>query len=817
MDNLDDKLINVIVKYTVQGQDTAQTSSKKTKDTFMRDMDEMLSAFQKLRSEGIRTWEDLAKNMDKLDLSKVSDEFKQPFLEAAQTLANYESLYEQANPGKSGGPLDPQAPRKYGQELQTVEQGLQRLKSTARDLGEVGSFLAVSGGLITGPALLNASNYVKTLGEITPLTAEWLSYQRSLEQSNLRIGEATTQAILPAYRMTAEFMEKVASVVQQNPWLVQAAVYAGGAMVAIGGTMRIVSEITKVVAEIGLLLARLELNQAKAAANQFGGYGGGEYLPGGAGSLAGSQLGTLGTVTLLASCVIIGAELGEALGNYLGKTFYGDEWQQQNVGDALVTLIRIFQLPWALLASLLDKIDPSLKGVAQGLMEVLNNVQEFTGKLFGANQYKEPETNPLLDQNAMISQQMVEAYISFQKQLNAAQENYSAQRKDIIEQYERQIAESTERYQSQRADIINNYNEQSRRASENFARSQAQAQEAYERQRAQIISGAQEAERKAQASYQSSVQRAAQQHKLELQRMEQDHNARMWEAAANRDALALVKEQESYDTERSRKEQDYRIQEQQRREDFQRQQAEIRANAQQQLADLKANHERQRAEQRAEFQRQQAEAAAQLQKNLARLDESHKREMEKLASQEKEKLKKLDEGYKKQVDQIQTAFVDRLRSMDAAILGDTQAFTRYMQEQAVNFQNWLNQFKAQANAQLPSTTNAPQGALGIRVGAGAGRQWGGYASFMGPGETGSEEFVMSHATTRMAEALVGARLNQANLIQGIMAGKNVSGGSSSRSVQIIVQSRNLTLSEIRAQVDQVFNQRISDLLPAFGV
>ena len=135
MDNLDDKLINVIVKYTVQGQDTAQTSSKKTKDTFMRDMDEMLSAFQKLRSEGIRTWEDLAKNMDKLDLSKVSDEFKQPFLEAAQTLANYESLYEQANPGKSGGPLDPQAPRKYGQELQTVEQGLQRLKSTGAAKG----------------------------------------------------------------------------------------------------------------------------------------------------------------------------------------------------------------------------------------------------------------------------------------------------------------------------------------------------------------------------------------------------------------------------------------------------------------------------------------------------------------------------------------------------------------------------------------------------------------------------------------------------------------------------------------------------------
>jgi len=817
MDNLDDKLINVIIKYAVQGDDAAVSSSKKTKDNFAKDMNEMLSAFQKLRAEGIRTWEDLAKNLDKLDLSKVSDEFKQPFTEVAGVFANYEALFEQANPGKPGGPLDPQAPRKYAEEIQTVEQGLQRMKSTARDLGEVGSFLAVSGGLITGPALLNASNYVKTLGEITPLTAEWLSYQRSLEQSNLRIGESTTQAILPAYRATAEFMEKVAAVIQQNPWLVQAAVYAGGAMVAIGGTMRIVSEITKVVAEIGLLLARLELNQAKSVANQYGGYSGGEYLPGGAGSAAGSALGTLGAVTLIASSVIIGAELGAALGNYLGKTIYGDEYQQQNVGDALVTLMRIFQLPWALLASLLDKMDPSMRGLAQGIMEALNGVQEFVGKLTGASQYKTEEktTSPLLEQNEMITQQMVEAYISFQKQINAAQENYSAQRKEIIEQYESQIADSTARYASQRADIINSYNEQSRRASENFARSQAQAQEAYERQRAEIISSAQEAEAKAVSSYQTSSARAAQAHRLELQRMEQDHNSRLWEAAANRDALALVKENESYNTERSRKEEDFRIQEAQRREDFQRQIAEIRANAQQQLADLKANHERQRAEQRAEFERQQAEAQAQLQKNLARLDESHKREMEKLAQQEKEKLKKLDEGYKKQVDQIQTAFIDRLRSLDAAILGDTQAFTRYMQDQAIQFQNWLNQYKAQANAQLPSTTRSNTNSVGIRVNQG--RQWGGYASFMGPGETGSDEFVMSHATTKMAEDLVGARLNQANLIQGIMAGKNISGGSGSRSVQIIVQSRNLTLSEIRAQVDQVFNQRLSDLLPAFGV
>ncbi len=817
MDNLDDKLINVIVKYVVQGDDKAQTSSKKTKENFMRDMNEMLTAFQKLRTEGIRTWDDLAKNLDKLDLSKVSEEFKQPFLEAASTIANYEALYQQANPGKSGGPLDPQTPRKFGAEIQTVEQGLQKLKSTARDMGEVGSFLAISGGLITGPALLNASNYVKTLGEITPLTAEWLTYQRSVEQSNLRIGETTTQALLPAYRMTAEFMEKVAGVVQQNPWLVQAAVYAGGAMVAIGGTMRVVSEITKVVAEIGLLLARLELNQAKATANQFGGYGGGEYLPGGAGSAAGSALGAIGTVTLIATSVIIGAELGEALGNYLGKTIYGDSYQEQNVGDALVTLMRIFQLPWALLASLLEKIDPSLKGVAQGLMDVLNNIQGFVGKLTGASEYKnkEAESSPLLEQNEMITQQMVEAYISFQKQINAAQENYSAQRKEIIEQYESQIADSTARYQSQRADIINSYNEQSRRASENFARSQAQALEAYERQRAEIISSAQEAEAKAVSAYQTSSQRAAQAHRLELQRMEQDHNSRMWEAAANRDALALVKESESYNTERSRKEEDFRIQEAQRREDFQRQIAEIRANAQQQLAELKANHERQRAEQRAEFERQQAEAQAQLQKNLARLDESHKRELEKLAQQEKEKLKKLDEGYKKQVDQIQTAFIDRLRSLDAAILGDTQAFTRYMQEQAIQFQNWLNQFKAQANSQLPSATSSNSNAIGIQVNRG--RQYGGYASFMGPGETGENEFVMSHETTKMAEALVGARLNQANLIQGIMAGKNISGGSASRSVQIIVQSRNLTLSEIRAQVDQVFNQRLSDLLPAFGV
>jgi len=134
---------------------------------------------------------------------------------------------------------------------------------------------------------------------------------------------------------------------------------------------------------------------------------------------------------------------------------------------------------------------------------------------------------------------------------------------------------------------------------------------------------------------------------------------------------------------------------------------------------------------------------------LRRMDAAHKKEMEKLAQQEKDKLTKLDDAYEKQMNMIQTAFIDRLRVLDSTILGDTAAFNNYMKRQAQEFQQWLNNYKTSVTNSGSSFGGGNGGAVG--VGVNSGKQYGGYAVFKGPGETGSEEFVMSGSSTKMAE------------------------------------------------------------------
>jgi hypothetical protein len=880
----EDKLINVIVKYSQENADQiGQTyeSSKKQLDSFAKNFEEFSAKHAGFANEG---WSPIPtdfapKAREQLDMfgkdvaafneqtlgvnreqvdsySELTESIKK---EHEALLSNYSTQIDWAKESRdfrnsqnkpkeevvSPETFNPKPVENYNERLRETTKEFRSLRMAARELGQVGAVFSMVGGLLTAGIVADANNYVKTVGRINQESAQWLATQEGIKKSNLEIGKVAAEAMLPAMKTAAEFMKDIADTLKQNPWMIEAALYVGGAMTAIGVAISVVSQVTRVISVIGLLTARLEKAQVQQAAlmaeqaamqpmNNAGGFGNAEYMPGGAGSLAASQagaMGMLGTVTLMATSVIIGAEIGSLIGNAIAKMIYGEDYKKQNIGDALMTYVKMLQIPMLALMQIIGKMSPGLQDFANTVIGIVNKLNTSIGGAIGASEYK--DTSRSTEDEALITEQETQAYIGFQKQMTDATTNYGQQRADTVEQYEQQILDSTAQYESQRMEAIDGFERQMARQADAFRRSQEKALENYNLQADKIRAQSEEtgasnlekfrqSEIKSEEEFHRSSQRAAQAHAVEMQRLEQQHNIRLDDLAAQRDALGIAKENQSYTIEQSQREQDFQtrqnedrqnfqIQQQERRQEFAQQEAERKADAERQLEELRINYERQKEEAISENSIRVAQQEEDQKLRLDKMEAAHKAELANMDEQEKKKLDKLDEAYAKQVDQIQTAFIDRLRSLDSAILGDTVAFTAHLQQQAIEFQSWLANFRASQTPNTVATANTNT------VRTGTGKQNGGYAVFSGAGETGREEFVSSGDTTKQLEGMIGSRLTQSGLLSAVMAGRNNASSGGSRNIQITVQSRNLTLSEIKSQVDNVLNKRLGELLPAFGV
>jgi hypothetical protein len=693
------------------------------------------------------------------------------------------------------------------QESDNTTKSFHALRMEGMELRQVGTLLTLGGGLMTAGIIADANNYVKTIGNINAGNAQWLGYENNIKNANLEIGESARNAMLPVMKEGADLMERMADLVKANPWIMTAALAVGGAMTVLGTATIVISELIRAVADIGLLLTKMGvLGGASQTINAGGGVGSLEYAPGGA---AGTLGGTLGMVTLTATSVIIGVELGQALGNWLGSQLDKaglsafKDYKPQNLQDALMTLIKIEELPFINLARGLAQMDPALTDSANAVITWINNLNKGSGELVGASRSPSPTTP-----DTQTQQNEVQDFISFQKQMADATSNYESQRADTVKQYEQQMADATQQYESQRADIVSNFAEQQARSERDFGEQQATAARNFGEQQTKAVRDYNEQVTKSNRDFAESQANAQRAHNLEMAQLAQDHDAKMKDLAANRDALGLVKEQASYNLQVQQKDQTFNDQQQQNIQQHRQQLADQRQSFLQQQSDAQAAYDQQRSDAQAAHAQQMADQAANEAEQLAKLDANHKLEMAKLDAQEKDKLAKLDDAYKKQVDQIQTAFIDQLNALDANILGDSAAYTKYLENEATQFQTWLNNFKSQSQSAVKGAATAV---------AGTAHQAGGWANFMGPGEDGLPEYVMDNPTSMMMKSLLGNQMSQAGMISAVMAGKNAqAGGGGGRNLSITIVGKGLTMTEIQAMTDKTLDMRLGDLLPAFG-
>jgi hypothetical protein len=89
----------------------------------------------------------------------------------------------------------------------------------------------------------------------------------------------------------------------------------------------------------------------------------------------------------------------------------------------------------------------------------------------------------------------------------------------------------------------------------------------------------------------------------------------------------------------------------------------------------------------------------------------------------------------------------------------------------------------------------------------------------GPGENGLPEYMLSNPTSKALQSALGGSLSEAALLSAVMAGRGGAGGggnSGGGNVQVIVQGGSLTMSQVYAAMDNLMDQKLSDLLPAWS-
>lgn len=391
----------------------------------------------------------------------------------------------------------------------------------------------------------------------------------------------------------------------------------------------------------------------------------------------------------------------------------------------------------------------------------------------------------------LIPQAAVDIYIAYRQAETEAERQYSEQRAAIVEQYGKQRAETERQHESARTRAVAEFGKQRERDARDFARNEARILSDHRRSLGQMARQYAAAERQAEQAYYSQRMQRARDFGIEMARMEEDHqrqmrylqedhDARVDDLVASRDALGLVNENRRYERERRRAEEEYRLEAGRCSEDFAREladnEAQFVAEREQraaeyaeQLAEAQAQYERERAQRREEYDLRRADELAQHQERLAEMDAEHAEEMEKLSAQQRDELTRLDAQVATERARRQAAFTDQIRQLDATLLGERNTRNQYYDAMTTDLQRWLAEMRGGFTSGLPGYPAGGRSGRGGR--GGRGRQMGGYASFgtYTLGEAG-REFVLSASTTRRLESAAGV-LSQER-IAGLAEGRS---------------------------------------------
>ena len=653
--------------------------------------------------------------------------------------------------------------RARGKALEMQQALLQSSENAQRSFRDAAKIFA-SGTAITGGIFAVAERYVRNAKDANEITKEWTNQTGRLTQAQSRVGQVFAKEALPLLKTAADLASKAATFVEKNPEIIKAALNVGVAVASLGAVGMAVTKGIKLYADAKFVLVGLQqitagklmadaakMQLAAAGAAKLGISGSGGLLAGAGGTAAsggaaaGSASGALLPIVTTVASLLLGSFLGTKLGNFGGKSIYGDQWQdkgfKESMKDVWETTRKI-----VLLASPLNLVSDAASKLGLISVETRAKIFDLEKRILGLG---EASTKQSLgakagDPSGVLSgriteneKEIVDSYVEMLIEEQRATEDYLRERNQIIRQanqqalqmgmsYSRSFRQSEERYNQQIADI-----------NEAYHASSVQAEQAYVDQRAQIVRDGE-----------AAIQEIERNHQENLRRLTDEHNQRVADLVAGRDALGLVKEQRDFSKRKNELDREARMETDARRR-------EIASR----LADLARAHAQEKAQRLAAYKEQLKLAQQQHAEDQKQKAEAYREELRRMMQNKADTLRELDSQFKLELQRRREAFVSQVRDLDVGMQNEQKTKRAYYTAMLQDAEEFA---KAYRDAMPSSGSGMNNSGFPIR-------DTGGYAErgVYGLAQDGRREFVLSGATTRAAEKAIGASLSQESIMRAL--------------------------------------------------
>lgn len=653
---------------------------------------------------------------------------------------------------------------KLNKEMQETERRVGDLNQLASSIGQLSSGMFIAGSAIVGSLYATANAEAQRVkeagGVVDETTQKWLTAQERIKVAYQRVGRVAGTAILPILEKAAALAEKGSKFVEQHPDLVKAALNVGAVAATVGAVGMLVAKGVRFFADVTLIGAQIKYAAStaifKSSVDKFMGgvakQGLGSVGTGGIARKAGS---VLGAVTLVATSVIIGAEVGKLLGNTIAKAIYGEGYKNQGLGDAARTAYRAASLPGQAIALQLKELGVISEETAAKIANFVSGTDQLIGKVVDGEDALAGLTDGLDEMAASAERAKAEAEgMKVLSDLNhdniEAEREYQRERSNITKRANQALSQENENFKRTMQSIKDNLGGTLANLAKDFAQSNQQAETEYRTEYANTVRDGQE-----------EILQIRKDSQEELRKLEEDFALQQDDLTRARDALGLVKAQREF--ERQKKE----IEKGQAEEV-----AESRRQTKVRLAEMRVSFEQERAERIAKYQQDviDAKAKAVIEQEQAKL--AHDDRLKEISRQRSEELSELQRSYNEERRRRILAAQEQIKDLGNSLSAERILRQRYYQV-----------FADDAKAILDSIrrSNAVGGGNGSITGSGSGnvrgggmpsRQLGGPIDATGAYFLHKGEHVLSPGVNSALSALIGAQVSQRALLNAVAGGSS---------------------------------------------
>jgi len=611
---------------------------------------------------------------------------------------------------------------------------MRQLRMVARELNQVAMLTIAAGTAIAGPFVAAAAKYISSTGQLDGVSRDWLGTLEKINRSTNDIGRVAASVLLPGLKEAESVSEKIATFLEANPGVVEAALKIGATVIAIGTVAKIAAEGIKFYADVNLILAAATQNtaadtmlaaaniQAGAAAAGAAGSGGAQVAGGAATVAGGITLG--GAAALAGGAALIGgvAYAVDSLKNAaltgvidaIANVTAGDVSKLPETAQVGIQFYKAFVIALSG-GSALDLAFTSA-GIAQRAIDAHATAASGVGPLQYNPAYSgldasdraahrndpgtfipnSPELNyslartaalPVYNAYSKASAGNLDSYqttdsatrMAFLKSSEAAEAGYNSNRLLAIRNFGEQSVQIEKSYNETRQIQIRNFNEQSKQLESSYNDSRLKAIRNFAEQQANAAESFNDSQTKALDAHNLEMARLAADHATAMAAAADTHNQSLHDLAASGNALGFVKEQESYAKSKAAAEKAYALEVSRKNADFAKS-----------SKDAQANYDEQRKLALAAFQQSQDDAAKAYQDQKDQRDKQFAQQLDdaakayqdakdqrafQFAQQQQDAQNAFDDQQRQARANFKTALDDNQKHYDAQQTQLTQAFT----------------------------------------------------------------------------------------------------------------------------------------------